>query len=105
MGVNPRRLKAVVIAGSTLITAATVSYAGVIGWVGLVIPHVARMLVGPDARRALPAAALLGATFLLVVDDLIRSVFTTEVPLGILTALVGAPFFLLVLARGRRAWA
>jgi iron complex transport system permease protein len=105
MGVNPRVLKAVVIAGATLVTAATVSYAGVIGWVGLVIPHVARMLVGPDARRALPAAALLGATFLLVVDDLIRSVFTTEVPLGILTALVGAPFFLLVLARGRRAWA
>jgi iron complex transport system permease protein len=105
MGVNPRVLKAIVIAGATLITAATVSYAGMIGWVGLVIPHVARMLVGPDARRALPAAALLGGTFLLVVDDLVRSVFTTEVPLGILTALVGAPFFLLVLARGRRAWA
>jgi iron complex transport system permease protein len=105
MGVNPTILKGLVIAGATLITAATVSYAGMIGWVGLVIPHVARMLVGPDARRALPAAALLGGTFLLVVDDLVRSVFTTEVPLGILTALVGAPFFLLVLARGRRAWA
>jgi iron complex transport system permease protein len=105
MGVDPRIVKALVISGATLMTAATVSAAGIIGWVGLVIPHVARMLVGPDARRAIPAAALLGATFLLIVDDLVRSVFSTEVPLGILTALVGAPFFLLVLARSRRAWA
>lgn len=105
MGVNPRIVKAVVIAGATLMTAAAVSAAGMVGWVGLVVPHAARMLVGPDARRALPASALLGAIFLLVVDDLVRTVFTTEVPLGILTALVGAPFFLVMLSRGRRAWA
>jgi iron complex transport system permease protein len=104
MGVNPRVVKGFVIVGATLMTAASVSAAGIIGWVGLVVPHVARMLVGPDARRALPAAALLGAIFLLVVDDVVRSVLTTEVPLGILTALVGAPFFLLLLTRGRRAW-
>ncbi len=105
MGVSPRTVKAFVIIGATLMTAASVSAAGMVGWVGLVIPHVARMLVGPDARWALPSSALLGAIFLLMVDDLVRSVFTTEVPLGILTAMVGAPFFLLVLARGRRAWA
>jgi iron complex transport system permease protein len=104
MGVNPRVVKAFVIGGATLMTAASVSAAGMVGWVGLVIPHVARMIVGPDARRALPASALLGAIFLLVVDDIVRSVLPTEVPLGILTALVGAPFFLLLLARGRRAW-
>lgn len=105
MGVNPRAVKAFVIAGATLMTAASVSAAGMVGWVGLVVPHAARMLVGPDARRALPTSALLGATFLLIVDDLVRSVFTTEVPLGILTAMVGAPFFLVMLSRGRRAWA
>lgn len=105
MGVNPRVVKVFVIAGATLMTAASVSAAGMVGWVGLVIPHAARTLVGPDARRALPASALLGAIFLLIVDDLVRSVFSTEVPLGILTAMVGAPFFLLMLARGRRTWA
>lgn len=104
MGVNPRVVKAFVIIGATSMTAASVSAAGMVGWVGLVVPHAARMLVGPDARRALPVSALLGAIFLLTVDDIVRSVLTTEVPLGILTALVGAPFFLLILARGRRAW-
>jgi iron complex transport system permease protein len=104
MGVNPRVVKGFVIIGATLMTAASVSAAGMVGWVGLVVPHAARMLVGPDARRALPASALLGAIFLLIVDDIVRSVLTTEVPLGILTALVGAPFFLLILARGQRAW-
>lgn len=104
MGVNTRLVKATVIAGATLMTAASVSVAGIIGWVGLVIPHVARMLIGSDARRALPASGLLGAIFLLVVDAFGRAVFTTAVPLGILTALVGAPFFLLMLARGGRSW-
>lgn len=104
LGVNPRVVKAFVIVGATLMTAASVSAAGMVGWVGLVVPHAARMLVGPDARRAVPVSALLGAIFLLVVDDLVRTVLTTEVPLGILTALVGAPFFLFLLARGRRAW-
>lgn len=104
MGVRPHVVKGFVIVGATLMTAAAVSAAGMVGWVGLVIPHVARMLVGPDARRALPASALLGAIFLLVVDDIARSALSVEVPLGILTALVGAPFFLLLLARGRRSW-
>ena len=104
LGVDPRVVKAFVIVGATLLTAASVAAAGMVGWVGLVVPHAARLLVGPDARRALPVSALLGAIFLLVVDDLVRTVLPTEVPLGILTALVGAPFFLLLLARGGRAW-
>ena len=76
-----------------------------VGWVGLVIPHIARMLVGPGFGRLLPASVLLGAGYMLAVDTLARTVSGTEVPLGILTAVVGAPFFLWLLARGRRAWA
>jgi iron complex transport system permease protein len=76
-----------------------------VGWVGLVIPHLARMIVGPDYRVLMPASLLLGATYLLLVDDLARSVYATEIPLGIVTSLVGAPFFLYVLARSQRSWA
>jgi len=83
---------------------AFVAIAGVVGWVGLVIPHVARMLVGPGFGRLLPVAVLLGALYMLVVDTLARTVGSTEVPLGILTAAIGAPFFLWLLARGRRSW-
>ena len=79
--------------------------AGVIGWVGLVIPHIARMLVGPSFPRLLPASAVLGAAYLILVDTLARTLSNNEVPLGILTAVVGAPFFLWLLARGRRGWA
>ena len=85
-------------------TAATVSVTGIIGWIGLVIPHIARMLAGPDFRRLLPVAMLLGAAYLLVVDMLARSIAAIEVPLGILTAVVGAPFFLWLLIAGKRGW-
>jgi len=94
----------VLISGATLVTAATVSVTGIIGWIGLVIPHIARMLVGPDFRRLLPAAMLFGAGYLLVVDMLARSIAAIEVPLGILTATVGAPFFLWLLIVGKRGW-
>ena len=104
LGVEARRLRLVVICCATLMTASVVAIAGVVGWVGLVIPHIARMIVGPGFGRLLPAAALLGGAYLLGVDTLARSVSGTEVPLGILTAVVGAPFFLWLLARGRRAW-
>ena len=73
-----------------------------VGWVGLVIPHLARMIVGPDYRVLLPASLLLGGTYMLLVDDLARSIYATEIPLGILTSLVGAPFFLYLLMRSRR---
>jgi len=104
LGVETRWLRPLLIAGATLVTAASVSIAGVIGWIGLVIPHIARMLVGPDFRRLLPASMLLGASFLLIVDILARTIARIEVPLGILTAAIGAPFFLWLLARGRRGW-
>ncbi|MBD8905798.1 iron chelate uptake ABC transporter family permease subunit [Methylorubrum zatmanii] len=105
LGVETRRIRPVLVAGATLVTAAAVSVTGVIGWVGLIVPHVARLLVGPDFRRLLPASLLLGAAYLTAVDLLARTVASIEVPLGILTALVGAPFFLWLLATSRRGWA
>ena len=99
LGVNPARVRIALIACSTLLTAASVALCGVVGWVGLVVPHLARRLVGNDARALLPASFLLGGLFLLLVDDLARSLYTTELPLGILTAVIGAPFFLLLLSR------
>lgn len=104
LGADTTRLRIVFIAAATLITAVAVSISGIVGWVGLIMPHVARMLVGPNFERLLPASMLLGAAYLLLVDDLARSVTTTEVPLGILTAFLGAPFFLWLLATGRRVW-
>jgi iron complex transport system permease protein len=105
LGVEAGRLRAVVVLLATLIAASTVAISGIIGWVGLVIPHFARMIVGPDFRRLLPATLSLGACYLLVIDDIARSVTAAEVPLGILTALVGAPAFMLLLRRGSLGWA
>lgn len=104
LGIEAGLLRGIVIAAATLITAAVVSIAGVIGWVGLVIPHIARMLVGPNFQHLLPAAILLGASYVVLVDTLARTIARIEVPLGILTAVVGAPFFLWLLWRGRHGW-
>ena len=104
LGVEAGRLRLFVIAAATLMTASVVAISGVIGWVGLVIPHVARMIVGPSFDRLLPTAMLLGASYLLVVDTLARTMARTEVPIGILTAIIGAPFFLWLLAQGREGW-
>ncbi len=100
LGVNVARLRATLIAAATLGTAAAVSLAGIVGWVGLVVPHIARLLVGPEFSRLLPASLILGGGFLVGADTLARSIAGIELPLGILTALVGAPFFLFLLARG-----
>lgn len=100
MGVNTRRLRGAVIVCATLLTSASVAVSGMIGWVGLVIPHFCRMLFGYDYRRLIPAGALFGASFLLIVDDIARLVTTGELPLGILTAFVGAPLFLYLIATG-----
>ena len=86
-------------------TAAAVAISGVIGLVGLVVPHLARMLVGPDYRVLLPASAVLGALFLLLVDDAARILIAGEIPLGILTALIGAPLFVSLLLNTRKEWA
>jgi iron complex transport system permease protein len=75
-----------------------------IGWIGLVVPHLARMIVGPSFAVLLPTSILLGALFLLVVDTIARIVFPVEIPIGIVTAIIGAPFFVLLLARGKRGW-
>ena len=99
MGVNAKRLRVIVILCATLITAASVAVSGMIGWVGLVIPHFARRLVGNNYRRLLPATMLFGATFLLLVDDVSRNLFATEIPLGILTSLIGVPFFLYLISK------
>jgi iron complex transport system permease protein len=104
MGVDLRLTVGVVVFASTLATAAAVSISGVIGWIGLIIPHIGRMLVGPDNRKLLPVSAILGAGYLLIVDDLSRTLTTGEVPVGILTALIGTPFFAYLLWRNRGAW-
>ena len=99
MGVNAKRLRVWVILAATLVTAASVSVSGVIGWVGLVIPHLARRMVGNNYRHLMPASMLFGAIFLLLVDDLSRNLLATEIPLGILTSLIGAPFFIYLITR------
>ncbi|WP_446898648.1 FecCD family ABC transporter permease [Clostridium sp. LBM24168] len=104
LGVNTYKMKTIVIICSTLITAASVSIGGIIGWVGLIIPHLARMIVGPNYKIALPASMLIGSIYLLLVDDIARGIFTVEIPLGILTSLIGAPFFIYLLLKGRRSW-
>jgi iron complex transport system permease protein len=104
LGVDTQRIRLVVIAAATLMSAAAVSVSGIIGWIGLLIPHFARLLVGPDFARLLPAAVLLGAGYLLGVDTLARTISTIEVPLGVLTAFIGTPFFIWVLAVSHRAW-
>ena len=104
LGVDTRKLRTLVVACATLMTAAAVAVSGIIGWVGLLIPHAARLLVGPDFGRLLPLAMLLGAAFLLAVDTLCRTIATIEVPPGVLTALIGTPFFLWLFALARRSW-
>ena len=104
LGVDTRKLRTVAVAAATLMTAAAVAVSGIIGWVGLLIPHAARLLVGPDFGRLLPLAMLLGAAFLLAVDTLCRTIATIEVPPGVLTALIGTPFFLWLFALARRTW-
>ncbi len=104
MGIDVPRTRLLLILSATLMTAACVSVAGIVGWVGLLIPHIVRMMVGPGFAAVLPMSALIGGGFLLGIDNLARAPGTTEIPLGILTALIGAPFFALVLARTRRQW-
>ncbi len=104
LGVPTRPLRIAIIAAATLVTSASVAAAGIIGWVGLVVPHIARTLVGPDFAKLLPAAALLGGGFLLAIDTVARTATATEIPLGILTALVGTPFFIWLLAGMSKTW-
>jgi len=105
LGVNPQRLRILLLLCVALITGGSVSVAGVVGWVGLVVPHLVRMVVGTDNRVVLPVSVLLGASYLTVIDTLSRVINTAEIPIGILTAIIGAPFFVFLLIRNRsRLW-
>ncbi|MGI6696736.1 MAG: FecCD family ABC transporter permease [Christensenellales bacterium] len=100
MGVNVGRLRLIVIVSATLVTSSAVAVSGTIGWVGLVIPHLSRKLVGSNFRHLMPATMLFGALFLLLVDNISRNLFAVEIPIGILTAFIGAPFFLYLIIKG-----
>ena len=99
MGVHTGRLRLAVILCATFLTAASVSVSGMIGWIGLVIPHLCRKLVGSNCRWLYPAVMIFGAIFLLLVDNISRSLLTVEIPIGILTAFIGAPFFIFLMTR------
>ncbi|SDK48650.1 iron complex transport system permease protein [Maridesulfovibrio ferrireducens] len=105
LGVEAGRLRFGVVVAVTIITASAVSVSGIVGWVGLVVPHLARMMVGPDYRKLIPASLALGACYLVLIDGIARNISSAEIPLGILTATVGAPFFAWLLGRGRTGWA
>ncbi|WP_409974998.1 FecCD family ABC transporter permease [Bacillus sp. Bva_UNVM-123] len=104
LGVNLRLLKGILIISATLATAGAVCVSGVIGWVGLIIPHISRMLVGNDNRLLIPTSISIGACYLVMVDNLSRSLTGSEIPLGILTAIIGAPFFVYLLKRKAGGW-
>jgi iron complex transport system permease protein len=104
LGINTKRMAQVIILCSTLITASVVCIAGIIGWVGLVVPHLGRMLVGPDYTKLLPVCLLLGACYMLIIDMIARMLTSAEIPLGILTAIIGAPFFAYLLSRRSVGW-
>jgi iron complex transport system permease protein len=104
MGVNAGRVRVAVIVCATLVTAAAVCVSGLIGWVGLVVPHLARRLVGNNYRHLLPVSIVLGAIFLLLVDTVSRNLLAVEIPIGILTAIIGAPFFLWMITRKKESY-
>lgn len=104
MGVKTRSTRLLVIFASTLITSASVAVAGIVGWIGLVIPHLARAIVGPNYKVLLPTSMFVGAVYLLMVDNIARLAMTVEVPIGILTAILGVPFFVIIFKHNMRGW-
>jgi len=104
LGVNTKVLRGVVISMATVLTAFAVSLCGMIGWVGLVIPHLARLFVGPNFKVLIPTSLLLGSAYLLIMDDFCRSALAVEIPLGIITSLAGLPFFLYLLTKKNKGW-
>ncbi len=104
LGVETGRIRVLIVLAATLITASAVAVSGIIGWVGLVIPHLARMVCGPDYRKLVPVSFAMGACYLVLIDDIARNLTASEVPLGILTATVGAPVFAYVLKKSALGW-
>lgn len=102
VGGEIRKLRIIVILTSTLLTACSISVAGGVGWVGLIVPHIIRIIIGNDLRYLIPLSSVFGATYLLLMDDIARYVLPAEVPIGILTAIIGAPLFFAVLIKNRR---
>jgi len=105
LGIRVERMRLFLIFLATLMSALTVVIAGMIGWVGLIIPHITRMLVGPDNKILVAASALIGAIYLIAVDNLSRMLFVVEIPIGIVTSLVGIPFFVIILRKAQKGWA
>lgn len=104
LGVNTRRTRIIVIFASTLLTSVSVAVAGIVGWIGLVIPHLARAIVGPNYKVLLPTSMFVGGIYLLIIDNFSRLLTTTEIPIGILTAIVGVPFFIFIFKQNMRGW-
>ncbi len=104
LGVNTARTRAIVIMGATLLTSCSVAVAGVIGWIGLVVPHLARALVGPNYKVLIPATMIIGSVFLIVVDNFCRLIFAVEIPIGLLTSILGIPFFVFIYAKNMKGW-
>lgn len=104
MGINTKRTRLIVIFASTLIVSCSVAVSGIVGWVGLVIPHLARAVVGPNYKQLLPASMVLGASYLLIVDNIARLIMTVEIPIGILTAILGVPFFVFIFRHNMKGW-
>ncbi|WIV13412.1 iron ABC transporter permease [Proteiniborus sp. MB09-C3] len=96
MGINTKRVRLEVIGACTLITASSVSICGQIGWIGLIVPHLARSLTGPNYRALIPVSALIGSSFLLICDTICRNAFAVELPIGLLTSILGIPFFVII---------
>lgn len=101
LGVEVKRVRMIVILSSTLVTSSAVAISGMVGWVGLIIPQMARLLVGPNYKTLLPVSLIMGGMFLLLVDDVCRTIYTTEVPLSILTSVIGAPLFVYLLYKSK----
>ncbi len=104
LGIKSELLKGVVIFCATVLTASAVCVSGMIGWVGLVIPHIARMIVGPDHCKLLPASLSIGASYLVIIDTFARTLSAAEIPLGILTAIIGLPFFAYLIRKTKGGW-
>lgn len=104
LGLDVEKNKGLIVVLATLAASCAVAVSGVIGWIGLMVPHIVRMLVGPDHTQLLPLSALAGAAFLLLADDMARTIFTYEIPVGVITTLLGAPFFAYLLKKAKGGW-
>jgi len=102
LGINTKSSMRIVIVGATLLCSAAVGLGGLIGWVGLMIPHITRAITGPQYTKLLPVSAMIGGIFLLLMDNIVRSIFVMEIPIGLAVAFIGAPFFYVLIRKGKK---